>query len=313
MNQLFAPIKLAVGWGLYPRKLGFLAILMLVLLRLSVGWHFYSEGSSKLSSGKFTATPFLKAARGPFAENFHKMIWDWNGTIRLDQERTKGYWEWYRGQVAGHYAFDETQQKQADQVLARTLKQYQYVLDLNADDLTEIEFGRTRLADLNSRSERREVASLKGQKETIQREWRQKLDPILSDIDNAWDNLERDLNGVATAEQLQSRGLLYLPVPRDEPIDTTVVDKLIPWFDVFVGACLLLGLLTPVAALAAGAFLFSVFLSQYPPTSGPTSTYYQLIESMACCVLASTGAGRFAGLDAIIHAALNKSAVNQKG
>ena len=65
--------------------------------------------------------------------------------------------------------------------------------------------------------------------------------------------------------------------------------------------CLLFGLFTPVAALAAAGFLGSVFLSQLPPTTGPTSTNYQLVESMACLVLASTGAGRFAGLDYFLH------------
>ena len=45
-------------------------------------------------------------------------------------------------------------------------------------------------------------------------------------------------------------------------------------------------------------------LSQYPPAGGPGSTYYQLIEAMACLTLAATGAGRFAGLDSLIHARL---------
>ena len=63
----------------------------------------------------------------------------------------------------------------------------------------------------------------------------------------------------------------------------------------------MLGLFTPVAALAAAGFLGSVFLSQLPPSSGPGSTYYQLIESMACLVLAGTGAGRFAGIDYFLH------------
>ena len=95
-------------------------------------------------------------------------------------------------------------------------------------------------------------------------------------------------------------------------IDTTVLDDIIPWFDCLLGACLILGLFTPAVGLVAAGFLFSVFLSQYPPANGPVSTHYQLIESMACLVLASTGAGRFAGLDSIIHAALYKPSGNEK-
>jgi uncharacterized membrane protein YphA (DoxX/SURF4 family) len=75
---------------------------------------------------------------------------------------------------------------------------------------------------------------------------------------------------------------------------------------------LLLGLFTPVAALVAAGFLGSVFLSQYPPASGPSSSYYQLIEGLACLVLASTGAGRFAGLDYFIHLFIRRSLVKSE-
>jgi uncharacterized membrane protein YphA (DoxX/SURF4 family) len=73
-----------------------------------------------------------------------------------------------------------------------------------------------------------------------------------------------------------------------------------------IGICLLIGLFTPVAALAAAGFLGSVFLSQFPPSSGPGSTYYQLIECMACLVIAGTGSGRYAGLDFILHTIVRK-------
>ena len=89
--------------------------------------------------------------------------------------------------------------------------------------------------------------------------------------------------------------------PRTNVIDTSEIDRIVPIFDIAVGLCLLFGFLTPVAALAAAGFLGSVFLSQLPPSSGPSSTYYQLIEAMACLVLAGTGAGRFAGIDYFLH------------
>jgi len=89
-------------------------------------------------------------------------------------------------------------------------------------------------------------------------------------------------------------------------MDTSVIDSIVPYFDMLVGWCLLLGLFTPVAALAAAGFLGSVFLSQYPPLTGPTSSNYQLIECMACLVLAATGAGRFAGLDFFLHLIIRK-------
>jgi uncharacterized membrane protein YphA (DoxX/SURF4 family) len=85
-----------------------------------------------------------------------------------------------------------------------------------------------------------------------------------------------------------------------------VIDRFVPYFDIAIGLCLLLGFFTPVAALAAAGFLGSVVLSQYPPATGPTSSNYQLIECMACLVLAATGSGRLAGLDYFLHLIVRK-------
>ena len=54
-------------------KLTFPAILFLVLLRLVIGWHFFQEGAVKVKEG-FSSTPFLSAAKGPFAKQFQSMI-----------------------------------------------------------------------------------------------------------------------------------------------------------------------------------------------------------------------------------------------
>ena len=162
-SLLAAPLRLVTGWGRYPKKLGFVSVLVLVFLRLVVGWHFYTEGTSKMQSD-FDSSRFLLAAKGPFAEHFHSMVWDHDGQMRLDREATEKRWQHYRATVASHYGFDAEQQKRADQVLARTLKQYVFVLDSNAGDIEEISYGRGRLVDLDGRAERRDVASLRGQK-----------------------------------------------------------------------------------------------------------------------------------------------------
>jgi uncharacterized membrane protein YphA (DoxX/SURF4 family) len=53
------------------------AILFLVLLRVAIGWHFFQEGATKVRDGNFSSTPFLAAAKGPFAKEFHAMIPDY--------------------------------------------------------------------------------------------------------------------------------------------------------------------------------------------------------------------------------------------
>ncbi|WP_236622191.1 hypothetical protein [Novipirellula maiorica] len=103
------PLRLAVGWGLSPRLLGLIGMTMLVLLRLSVGWHFYTEGMEKYTSGNWTAKPFFANAKGPFAEHFRGLVWDNEGKIRLDRERVDQEWKWQWALISDHYKFDGKQ------------------------------------------------------------------------------------------------------------------------------------------------------------------------------------------------------------
>jgi uncharacterized membrane protein YphA (DoxX/SURF4 family) len=80
------------------------------------------------------------------------------------------------------------------------------------------------------------------------------------------------------------------------------------WGLVVCGACLLLGFLTPLAALG-GATLLAMFYFSMPPWPGlpeaPNAEGHYLIvnknvvEFFACLVLASTPNGLWVGLDAL--------------
>ncbi|MEM8734557.1 MAG: hypothetical protein AAGG44_10070, partial [Planctomycetota bacterium] len=60
-------------------------ILALVALRVTIGWHFYMEGASKVRGNGFSSTGFLQGAKGPLADKFQNLIWDHEGRLRLDQ------------------------------------------------------------------------------------------------------------------------------------------------------------------------------------------------------------------------------------
>jgi uncharacterized membrane protein YphA (DoxX/SURF4 family) len=105
---------------------------------------------------------------------------------------------------------------------------------------------------------------------------------------------------IATVDQLSAG-----PVPR--PRDPAFwIDGIIKWGLTAIGACLLLGLFTSVAAVAAAAQL-AMFYFASPPWPGlpaaSTGGHYlyvdrNLIELVAVLVIATTGTGRWAGLDA---------------
>lgn len=279
---------------------------MLVLLRMTIGWHFYSEGVDKYRAGNWDAKPFFANAKGPVAEHFRQLVWDWDGAIRLDEKRSLVHLETFRDRVVAYYGFDAKQQKLAKANYAKVAEQLTELLTSNYSEIEEFKLGRLRLEKLESDANRRGVDSLVGQTATIRTEWNKKIAPTFKQIDAIWKNYELAQNNVATLAQAELRPPYKLGVPRSQRMDTSIINVIVPYFDIAIGICLLLGLFTPVAALAAAGFLGSVFLSQYPPATGPASSTYQLIEGMACLVLAGTGAGRFAGLDFVIKSIILK-------
>ena len=79
-----------------------------------------------------------------------------------------------------------------------------------------------------------------------------------------------------------------------------------------IGACLILGFLTPWAALGAVAFLAMIYLSMPPwpglPPNPKTEGHYfivskNLIELIACLVIATTPSAHWVGLDALFFGA----------
>jgi uncharacterized membrane protein YphA (DoxX/SURF4 family) len=304
-NILLFPLRLCVGWGISPRLLGLIGVTMLVLLRLTIGWHFYSEGLEKYQKGNWDASPFFANARGPFAEHFQQLVWDSDGTIRRDLDQSMLYLAIYRDQVANHYGFDEAQVNQAQKNYAAVVELQQLTLEDYAQDLDEYDLGGTREEEMKADPMRNGVSSLRGQRDTIRRERLAKLRPALATVTQVWQNYEANQNAIATPAQKEASGYLDFELPLG--MHTGTINRFVPYFDIAVGLCLLLGFFTPVAALAAAGFLGSVFLSQYPPVTGPGSSNYQLIECMACLVLAGTAAGRFAGLDYFLHMIIRKT------
>lgn len=288
------------------------AIIALVLLRLAVGWHFFREGSQKITDGKFSSTGFLSAAKGPFAPLYKNMIYDADGVYRLDAEATSEQWAAFRDQAVEHYGFDDKQQKKADEVFKRFDRQLRAYIGANAEDINEYFRGLERRdtysgltpdEDEHKRADnvaRTEVPSLRGQLGTIESDLKKKVTGWLRNIDNLWASYEREINDIATQEQ--GSELRLVRVGR-RTLDSVTVDRYLPYFDLTIGILLVLGLFTRAASLAAAAFLGSVVLTQWPWAPDAAPIFYQTVELCALLVLAGTAAGRFAGLDFFLYVA----------
>ena len=273
-----------------------LAAAALLLLRVGIGVHFLAEGAGKLADPKPFSGPFFSNAKGPLAGFYKGLVWDPDGLYRLDFQGTQAQWDQFRNRIVRHYRFDEKQTKTAGEVLSDYQDRLQRFLDENAEKLTE--YGqRLERRKMNAADPSRNLASLQTHDAKINAELMKMRGELLPTIDGLWADFEDALNAIATPEQYQRHGRLDISKPGRRMLDSVTMDAIIPYFDLAIGVCLILGLLTPVAALLAAAFLASVCLSQWPLSSGAIPIYYQAVEMLALLVLAATGAGRFLGID----------------
>ena len=296
-------------------RLGYLAIIALVSLRFVIGFHFYMEGASKVREGGFSSTGFLASAKGPLAKTFQSMVPDFDGSIRLDtgkdpdkpdskdDYRTGALKKVYDGFIKDAsrlYKFSEEQEKESAQFVEEARKQLVDSFKTHKAAIDEYKNGMQRIASLERDEMRTNVASMRRQRDDIETKWKALVKQPLYDIDRISAELEERVNGLATEQQREvEKKKIYasLKLDNSSAFDVKLIDKIIPIFDMSVGILLMLGLLTPVAGLAAGLFLVSVVLTQFPGSHGSAPTYYQAIEMLGCFLLAFSDAGRYAGLD----------------
>lgn len=97
------------------------AIVLIVLLRISIGWQFLYEGLWKidsLSTAKpWTAEGYLKNAAGPFRDHFRNMTGDPDDMNWLDAEKMTAKWDAWRDKFVAHYGLDEKQAARLNDLL----------------------------------------------------------------------------------------------------------------------------------------------------------------------------------------------------
>ena len=302
----FPFLSLLISMQNYAR-IGTFGILALVALRVGIGWHFYMEGVNKVRGNGFSSQGFLLAARGPLADGFRQMIWDGQGRFRLNQENVNAVFENATNQAANHFAFTDEQRRELSRVKSRYFgkdRNDRWVGKLNEiyasdeEDIFKYWESVSRIEQMQTPMWTK-VSSLRGQKEKIESDIASSVSDSLASIDAVWKQYEGRLNSLATDAQLQQAGYFHFGRPGEGLLSTSYVDRIIPYFDMCVGILLMLGLLTPLAAWAAALFLISVVLSQMPGFPGTQPTYFEAVEALALIVLATTDAGRYAGLDFI--------------
>ena len=344
-------------------QLGAFAIVALVLMRLIVGWHFFTEGLDKFSydpasggySLTFSAAPFLSQAKGPLAPWFQSQAPDghhWATLLAVpkrnvapsdseaaehakwlaqyDRRRKEAaakkepvpiefppfapYYGWAT-QVADDWnarvdaasavegVGEEQQRAMADALAARWQQLADYLAG-EAEAIADCQHDLWRLENLRAAPEadglpfqEKRIAKKETETSTKPRAW-------ISQVEAFEQGLIQDLRYAAAGSDTDTDIAAAVDEALISPEESRLrlINVAVTALTIGVGVCLLLGLLTRIAAVVGAVFLLSVIASQPPWMADAAPTINQCVELAGLLVLAGTGAGRWLGLDYFYYA-----------
>ena len=272
-------------------SIGMATVVMLVVLRLTIGWHFFSEGVKHYVDPHWTSEPVLKASKGPLAPNFHAYLPDFHGFDELlhggpvqDEShaleawtsRVQEDWEQARQAFVRHFGMSEEQQART----VKTLKEYQARLRdwaaANREDLINHIHQWQRMA--STRDSRPATCRFK------RLAWSQKQATLAGEA-SSWlaevKGLERgffdDLETGLSDDQRARPAFAERPLPIER------VDRTYDLCYSGIGLLLILGLFTRLACLAGAAFLLSVVMMQPFWVSDAAPTYQSMPSKCSRC------------------------------
>jgi len=299
---------------------------MLVLLRLAIGWHFFSEGMDHKSDPRWSSEGFLRQARGPLSPLYQSVVPDFHGfddlmhgdrseeadanTEPIDKGRarrpgdvlaeqwrknTDDWWQVYRLVFKDFYNLNEEQDKKSGEILKRHSSRLTEWVNTTKPDFNDHVHQWRNLRDAEDQRASEEVPFIKKRVGDKQAALKGQAAGWVAQGRSFERAYEGELDTVLTPEQ-RERGDLPRPRPQLER-----VDKAMTYGILGIGVCLLLGLFTRTAAVLGAFFLLSVVGSQPFWISGSVPTYNHYVELLALMALATTHVGRWAGLDFFIH------------
>jgi len=295
-------------------ELGGLSVLMAVLLRMTIGWHFLYAGLWKLQHPDFSSGGFLRQAKGPLAGYFLRLVPDVDGRQRLnpvdpdDTAEPNPVWaalKAYHDRFVEHYQLDEQQRARAQQRLQEAQARLKEFLAREQEAILDYFKQLDQLAEDRQQPGAGSIPYLQKRLGEKQQELQSLARPWLDTLDHIQAELRRDLD-VLLNDRQRARG--GVPEPLDQ---AQLVDRLVIYSNIAIGGCLLLGLFTRLASFGGGLFLLLVVLAQpdwpgvYPPPHPSVGRSLvvtkEFVEMMALFFLATTPVGRWGGLDFLIH------------
>ncbi|WP_337176312.1 DoxX family protein [Paludisphaera sp.] len=249
---------------------------------------------------------YLRAAEGPFAPYFRGMLDDPNSLNLLYPDRLKKSWADAAEEVASFHNFTEDQKARSRELLAEADQwaDYWFHAPANAQDVNKYlhDLRAAMLAERDPKALSYERERADEARKALEADRKKLAEPVIARTDA----LMGAIQGLATPEQ-KERGEYR---PRTTFLD--VANVLTMYGLIAMGACLILGLFTPFSALCAATFLGMIYLSMPPWPGVPEPTKVEghyfivsknLIELIACLLIAATPSAHWVGLDALLFGA----------
>jgi uncharacterized membrane protein YphA (DoxX/SURF4 family) len=315
-----------------------LACLLLVALRLVIGWHFLVEGYFKIRShqiGKtstntpWTSEPFFREAYGPIADWYRQQLGltDEAALARIEADRPID-WDAHVGRLAQHYDLTD-EQRSAIQTKIDELKQ-DLIGWLKGQSTSKVHkpapWGTTelrqtvpeRLADYESK--RKQIREIQDSEQpafnesvnaakarALKLEAAQILNGLIAELDARTAAMKSAVVEAAKLTDAQkAKG--EMSEPASSPRRISRLDMATMWMQAILGGFLLIGLFTRFSSFVLAGFLLQVVLLMpamptAPSLPGEMGHYLyvdmHVIEIVALLALAAIPTGKWFGLDAV--------------
>ena len=294
-------------------------IILLVALRLTIGWYFFESGRTKNLDRDFSSAGFLSQAKGPLAALYQSGLPDAHGFSkhvgqpRVDsanphapgtdawvQFQREPYAAWQeqivfdlgraRQATGDHYRYDTEQAGRADQIFAFYEGQLDDYLVGNRDEIAAYRHELARLHDWTNKTSAGDIPYQRDRIAAKQRELKSTAASFTVAVDAIEDNFRDEL------ARLAGPNFTDRPLPKASETLASF-DRFLMVTHFLIGGCLVVGFLSRFAAASAGLFLLTVIASQPPWIVGYSTIGYQLVMFIGCLLLVATPSGRWCGVD----------------
>lgn len=308
-------------------RIGICGVVLIVLLRIAIGWHFFYEGIHKFDpAADFSAKGFLGIAKGPAAQLYYDFLPDIDGTKRLeiaDAKDSKGKeiktfivyenaWNDYYQRFVKRNKLDENQKKEAEAVFNHYLDS----LRGGAADIgSDVEGFK---ASLKRYDEMKKAQPNGAEYEQVRRwdammKYRGEAGAWLKMLDGMGDGLQSDLAKIVSPQLQGDKGRI-ITKPEKAMVPNPIIPRQMDLLDLSVmyglsaiGFCMIIGFCNRLACLGGAAFLVNVIMTTFPvpgvhpPLPSAVGNFLfvskDAVELIAMIFLAAVPAGRWGGLD----------------